>query len=89
MTGAPRFVSLETLDTLEAGPRGIYSGAMGWLGDNNTAELNVVIRSIVIDSGHLTLGAGGAVVVDSEPAEEEAEKHLKAQALMTSIAEQQ
>lgn len=89
MTGAPRLVSIETLETLEAGPRGIYSGAMGWLGHNNTAELNVVIRSIVIDSGHLTLGAGGAVVVDSDPAEEEAEKHLKAQALMKSIAEQQ
>src|SRR5699024_8080111 len=48
MTGAPKRVSLTVLDELETGPRGIYSGAIGWIGDNNTAECNVVIRSIVI-----------------------------------------
>src|SRR5699024_9394920 len=58
MTGAPKSLSVATLDQLEAGPRGIYSGAMGWLGDNNTAELNVVIRSIIIDAGQLSIGAG-------------------------------
>ncbi|GAA4113219.1 chorismate-binding protein [Enteractinococcus coprophilus] len=88
MTGAPKLFSVQALETLEAGPRGIYSGAMGWLGDDNTAELNVVIRSMVIDSGHLSIGAGGAVVVGSDPVAEELEKHLKAQALLDSIAEQ-
>ena len=88
MTGAPKNISLETLDALEAGPRGIYSGAMGWLGHRNTAELNVVIRTIIIDNEQLSIGAGGAVVVDSDPVAEEQEKHLKAQALMHSIAEQ-
>ena len=61
---------------------------MGWLGDNNTAELNVVIRSIIIDAGRLSIGAGGAVVVGSDPVAEELEKQLKAQALLDSIAEQ-
>ena len=88
MTGAPKPLSIETLDQLEAGPRGIYSGAMGWLGDDNSAELNVVIRSIIVDAGQLSIGAGGAVVVGSDPVAEELEKHLKAQALMDSIAEQ-
>ena len=88
MTGAPKLASLEALEELEAGPRGIYSGAMGWLGDDNTAELNVVIRSIVIADGQLTIGAGGAVVVGSDPVAEEQEKHLKARSLMHSIAEQ-
>ena len=88
MTGAPKHVSLEILDALEAGPRGIYSGAMGWIGHRNTAELNVVIRTIVINDGQLSIGAGGAVVVDSDPVAEEQEKHLKARALMDSIAEQ-
>ena len=87
MTGAPKVASLEALDTLESGPRGIYSGAMGWLGDDNTAELNVIIRSIVMADGQLTIGAGGAVVVDSDPVAEEQEKHLKARSLMHSIAE--
>lgn len=88
MTGAPKRVSLTVLDELETGPRGIYSGAIGWIGDNNTAECNVVIRSIVIADGQLTIGAGGAVVVDSDPAAEEQEKHLKARAQLRSIAEQ-
>lgn len=88
MTGAPRRASLDALETLEAGPRGIYSGTMGWLGDDNTAEFNVIIRSIVLNDGTLTVGAGGAVVVDSDPVAEEQEKHLKARALMESIAEQ-
>src|SRR5699024_1264691 len=53
MTGAPKLASLAALDELEARPRGIYSGAMGWVGDNNTAELSVVIRTMVLDAGHL------------------------------------
>ena len=88
MTGAPKLFSVQALETLEAGPRGIYSGAMGWVGDDNTAELNVVIRSIIVNSGQLSIGAGGAVVVGSDPVAEELEKHLKAQALLNSIAEQ-
>lgn len=88
MTGAPKRVSVKTLENLEAGPRGIYSGAMGWIGDNNTAEFSVVIRTMVLDAGQLTIGAGGAVVVDSDPTAEELEKHLKAKALFDSIAEQ-
>lgn len=88
MTGAPKLASLEILDDLEAGPRGIYSGAIGWIGDDNTAELSVVIRSIILEDGALTIGAGGAVVVGSDPAAEEQEKRLKAQAQMRSIAEQ-
>lgn len=88
MTGAPKLASLAALDELEAGPRGIYSGAMGWVGDNNTAELSVVIRTMVLDDGHLSIGAGGAVVVGSDPAAENQEKLLKAQALIDCIAEE-
>src|SRR5699024_6993516 len=67
MTGAPKLASLAVLEDLEAGPRGVYSGALGWIGGNNAAELSVVIRTIVLDDGHLSIGAGGAVVVDSDP----------------------
>jgi para-aminobenzoate synthetase len=85
MTGAPKLTSIEALEELEAGPRGIYSGAMGWLGGDNTAEFNVIIRTIVLDSGHLSIGAGGAIVVDSDPQAEVVEKQLKAQALLDSL----
>ncbi|GAA4480421.1 aminodeoxychorismate synthase component I [Enteractinococcus fodinae] len=87
MTGAPKLASLDALESIEAGPRGIYSGAMGWLGDNNTAEFNVIIRSMILADGVLTIGAGGAVVVASQPVEEEQEKRLKAQALLDILAE--
>lgn len=87
MTGAPKRFSIETLDAMEAGPRGIYSGTMGWLGDNRTAELNVIIRSIILARGRLSIGAGGAVVVDSDPVAEELEKHLKARALVELLEE--
>ena len=85
MTGAPKLASIDALEELEAGPRGIYSGAMGWLGGDNTAEFNVVIRTIVLDGGHLSIGAGGAIVVDSDPQAEVVEKQLKAQALLDSL----
>jgi len=60
---------------------------MGWLGDNNTAEFNVLIRSMVLHEDRLSLGAGGAVVVDSDPVAENQEKQLKARALLDAIAE--
>lgn len=87
MTGAPKLASLAVLAELEAGPRGIYSGTMGWLGGNNTAELNVIIRTIVIDNERLSIGAGGAIVVDSDPVAEEEEKQLKAQALLDLLTD--
>src|SRR5699024_10794898 len=86
MTGAPKLASLAALDELEAGPRGIYSGAMGWVGDNNTAELSVVIRTMELDDGTLILGAGRAVVGGSDTAAENQRRRLKAQPLNDCIA---
>ncbi len=85
MTGAPKRRAIELLAELEAGPRGIYSGAFGYLGADGTADLAMVIRSIVVEGGRATIGAGGGITALSEPAAEVAEMRLKAAALLRAL----
>lgn len=77
MTGAPKLRTLEILERLEEGPRGTYSGVFGLLGLDGTAELGMVIRTVVVEGGVLRYGTGGAVTVLSDPAGEYAETLAK------------
>ena len=82
MTGAPKLRTCEIIDRLETSPRGVYSGALGYFGFDGQADLSVVIRTAVRAGNTVTVGAGGAIVLASDPESELAERNLKAQSVL-------
>jgi para-aminobenzoate synthetase len=87
MTGAPKLRTMEIIDDIEREARGVYSGAVGYFGLDGSVDLSIVIRTIVIRPGATTIGAGGAIVTQSDPVEEFEEILLKARAPMAAIAQ--
>ncbi|MCY4193035.1 MAG: chorismate-binding protein, partial [bacterium] len=83
VTGAPKLAALGTIGALEPEPRGVYCGAVGWVdADRRQGDLNVAIRTLWIEEGHLHLGTGGGITYDSEPEDEWQETELKAKRLL-------
>ena len=84
MTGAPKIRTLDLLDLLEVGPRGVYSGVIGYLSADKSAQFSVTIRTAVIDQEKIEIGVGGAITALSCPQEEFEEMLLKAKSLLTA-----
>ena len=80
VTGAPKIRTMEIIRELEQRPRGVYTGAIGYVAPDGSAQFSVGIRTAVIDlaSGALTYGVGSGIVWDSNPASEYQECLLKA-----------
>jgi para-aminobenzoate synthetase component 1 len=88
ITGAPKIRAMEIIRELETAPRGPYCGAIGWLGLNGDMELNIAIRTALVDeqshSAHFHAGSG--IVADSDPEREYEETLHKARAFFTATS---
>jgi len=83
MTGAPKPSTMQIIEGLEGRARGVYSGALGFVSADGSANLSIVIRTLVAhDEGTVTLAAGGAIVADSDPAAEYEEMLTKLRAAL-------
>jgi anthranilate synthase component 1 len=82
VSGAPKVRAMEIIDELEPSKRGLYAGAVGYLGFNGDMDLAIAIRTAVIKDGTLYVQAGGGVVADSVPSAEWNETQNKARAVL-------
>lgn len=82
ITGAPKIRATEIIRELEAGPRGAYTGAIGWIGPGRRAWFNVAIRTIEIAEGAARYGVGGGITWSSRADDEYRECLHKAAILL-------
>jgi len=85
VSGAPKIRAMERIAELELDQRGVYAGAVGYLGFDGNLDTCIAIRTAVIQDGVCRIQAGAGIVADSDPAAEEAETHAKARALLRAI----
>ncbi|MFP5408953.1 MAG: anthranilate synthase component I [Gammaproteobacteria bacterium] len=82
VSGAPKVRAMEIIDELEPSKRGIYAGAVGYLGFNGDMDLAIAIRTAVVKDGMLYAQAGAGIVADSVPDNEWMETLNKARAVV-------
>ena len=85
VSGAPKVRAMEIINELEPVRRGIYAGAVGYLGFDGALDTCIAIRTIVAANGTLTIQAGAGIVADSVPELEYKETVNKAQALLDAL----
>ena len=76
---------MEIIDQLEPEKRGVYGGAMGYLGWNDNMDMAIAIRTAVIKNGKLYVQAGAGIVADSQPEMEWEETQNKARAIVCAV----
>lgn len=86
ITGAPKLRSMEVIDRVEPVMRGPYTGSVGYVNGDGTADWNILIRTMVWTPGRVHVYAGAGVVADSEPAHEYEETLHKAAAMLVALA---
>ncbi|MFZ4536792.1 anthranilate synthase component I [Propionivibrio sp.] len=90
VSGAPKVRAMEIIDELEPIKRGIYAGAVGYLGFQGDMDLAIAIRTAIVKDGKLHVQAGAGIVADSDPSSEWQETENKARAVLRAaeLAEQ-
>ncbi len=89
LSGAPKVRAMEIIDELEPVKRGIYGGAVGYLGWDGNMDMAIAIRTAVIKDGNIHVQAGGGIVADSDPQAEWEETMNKARAMLRAAAQAQ
>jgi anthranilate synthase component 1 len=82
VSGAPKVRAMEIIDELEPDKRGIYAGAVGYLGFNGDMDLAIAIRTALVKQGRMHVQAGAGIVADSVPENEWQETGAKASAVL-------
>jgi anthranilate synthase component 1 len=82
VSGAPKVRAMEIIDELEPVKRGVYAGAVGYLGYHGNMDVAIALRTAIVKDGTLYVQAGGGVVADSDPEAEWQETQNKAKALL-------
>lgn len=85
ITGCPKIRTMEIIEELEPVGRAFYTGALGWINHGGEMELNIVIRSMLVQDGAAHVQAGAGIVADSQPERELDEALRKAQALWVAL----
>jgi aminodeoxychorismate synthase component I len=85
ITGAPKKRAMEIIRELEGTPRGIYCGAIGWLGYHGESSFNIAIRTLVREGDRLSYQVGAGIVADSDPAGEYEETLQKAAGIRLAV----
>ncbi len=81
ITGAPKIRAMEIIDELEPNRRGLYTGAIGYLGRGGASAFNIAIRTILVEGDRASYQVGGGIVADSDPDAEYEETLAKGKAL--------
>jgi len=85
ITGCPKLRSMEIIAELEGVGRGPYTGAMGYISRHGRTDLNILIRSLVVENDMVSFRAGAGIVADSVPMLELAETRTKARGLLRAL----
>ena len=85
LSGAPKIRAMEIIDELEPTKRGVYGGAVGYIGFNGDMDTAIAIRTAVIKDQRLYVQAGAGIVADSVPQSEWDETMNKARAVFRAV----
>jgi anthranilate synthase component 1 len=86
ITGCPKVRCMQIIHELERGPRGAYTGSFGYLNRDGSLDLNILIRTMVMQGNSVSLCAGSGIVADSEPQAELAETRAKAKGMIRALS---
>jgi para-aminobenzoate synthetase component I len=85
ITGAPKLRAMQIIEALEGHRRGVYCGAIGYIGFDGNMDTNIAIRTAVYAQGQISFYAGGGIVADSELEKEYAETLDKASSMLKTM----